>query len=186
VRIALVKPSLTHLPDYKNALERGWSPDNVRLDVTAREHLARIAEDASAFVDSLEDREGKGAPIKMPDGALAERLPGFTRWIWDGAFCGSIGLRWPRDLGPLPAHVLGHIGFAVAPWKRGGGRATAALRLMLEEARAVGLPFVELTTLPDNIASQRVILANGGRYVKTFDKSPHYGGGRTFLYRIDL
>ena len=33
---------------------------------------------------------------------------------------------------------------------------------MLGEARAVGLPFVEITTDPDNIASQRVITANGG------------------------
>jgi predicted acetyltransferase len=82
--------------------------------------------------------------------------------------------------------VLGHIGFAVEPWKRGQGCATAALRLMLPEAKAKGLAHVELTTLPENVASQRVILANGGRYVKTFDKSPHYGGGQTLLFRIDL
>jgi predicted acetyltransferase len=72
------------------------------------------------------------------------------------------------------------------PWKRGQGCATAALKLMLPEAKARGLDYVELTTLPDNVASQRVILASGGRYVKTFDKSPHYGGGETLLFRIGL
>jgi RimJ/RimL family protein N-acetyltransferase len=57
----------------------------------------------------------------------------------------------------LPPHCLGHIGFTVVPWKRRRGYATAALRLMLPEARAVGLKFAELTTDPDNVASQRAI-----------------------------
>jgi len=184
--IVLRKPSLDDLPRHVAALEAGWSPDNVRLEAAAREQLKRIAEDAAAFVASLDDPDAKGAPIKMPDGNVAQRLPGYVRWIWDGDFCGSIGLRWPRDLGPLPAHVLGHIGFAVVPWKRGQGCAREALRVILPEARAIGLGHVELTTQPENIASQRVIEANGGVFVRRFDKSPHYGGGETLLWRIDL
>lgn len=175
------------MPAYVDALNRGWSPDNIRLEIAAREHLARIAEDPAAFVASLDDPEAKGAPIAMPDGTQAPRLPGFTRWIWDGEFCGSIGFRWRAEGdATLPGHVLGHIGFSVVPWKRRQGCAREALRLMLAEARARSLPYVELTTQPDNIASQKVIEANGGRFEKRFDKSPHYGGGETFLYRIDL
>jgi predicted acetyltransferase len=184
--IALAVPSLDLLPDYVAALERGWSPDNIRLEAAAREHLQRIDADAAGFLASLDDPEGRGAPIVLPDGNIVPRLPGFTRWIVDGAFCGSIGFRWQPGGSSLPEHVLGHIGFAVVPWKRGQGCATAALRLMLPEAKACGLDYVELTTLQENIASQRVILANGGRYVKTFDKLPHYGGGETLLFRIDL
>ncbi len=34
--VELVKPALEYLPSYKAALERNWSPDNVRLlDVDA-------------------------------------------------------------------------------------------------------------------------------------------------------
>jgi predicted acetyltransferase len=186
VTIALVAPSLERLPRYVAALERGWSPDNVRLETAAREHLERIGADAAAFVASLDDPEAKGAPIALPDGTRVPRLPGFTRWIWDDDFCGSIGFRWRPGGSTLPEYVLGHIGFAVVPWKRGRGCATEALRLMLPEAKARGLAYVELTTLPENKASQHVITVNGGRHVRTFDKSPHYGGGQTLLFRIDL
>lgn len=158
----LVVPSLDRLDAYADALHRGWSPDNIRLEVAAREELARMAEDAAAFVAALDDREAKGPPIALPDGTLLARLPGFRRWMWDGEFCGSIGFRWQPGTSALPPQVLGHIGYAVVPWKRRRGYATAALALMLVEARREGLDHVLLTTDPDNEPSQKVILANGG------------------------
>ena len=86
----------------------------------------------------------------------------------------------------MPPHVLGHIGFAVVPWKRRRGHAARALALLLPVARARGLAFVELTTEPDNLASQRTIERNGGRLVERFEKAPAYGGGASLRYRIDL
>jgi predicted acetyltransferase len=182
----LVTPSLEYLPFYADALRRGWSPDNVRGLAASAEHLARIEEDAAAFVASLDDPEAKAGPVRLPDGSNVARLPGLVRWIWDGDFCGSIGFRWRPGDSTLPDYVLGHIGFAVAPWKRGRGAATRALALMLDEARARGLDYVELTTDPDNVASQRVIAANGGRLVEQFRKGAAYGGGEALRYRIDL
>ena len=64
-----------------------------------------------------------GPPIVLPDGTTAARLPGFRLWLWDTEFCGSIGLRWQPGTSELPAHVLGHIGYAVVPWKEGHGYA---------------------------------------------------------------
>ena len=49
-RVALVWPSLEYLPSYTAALQRGWSPDNIRGIEAAREQLASIAEDPRAFV----------------------------------------------------------------------------------------------------------------------------------------
>jgi predicted acetyltransferase len=164
----LVVPSLAHIEGYTDALKRGWSADNIRLEVAAREELAKIATDPAAFVTSMDNREAKGGPIVLPDGSKAARLPGFRRWMWDGDFCGSIGFRWQPGTSALPPHVLGHIGYAVVPWKRGRGYATEALRLMLDEARALGLGHVELTTDPDNFVSQKVITANGGVFVERF------------------
>jgi hypothetical protein len=43
----------------------------------------------------------------------------------------------------------------VVPWKQRLGYATRALAQLLPEARSVGLPFVDITTEPENIASQR-------------------------------
>jgi predicted acetyltransferase len=186
MQVHLVKPSLDYLPSYVDALKRGWSPDNVRLLEATREELAAIEADAAAFVAGLDDPEAKGPPIRMPDGTEKQRLPGIRRWVWDGEFAGSIGLRWQEGTSALPPHVLGHIGYAIVPWKAGRGYATRALALILPEARARGLDYVEITTDPDNIASQKVVTANGGVLVERFTKDAAYSGGESLRFRIML
>src|SRR5262249_46137036 len=160
--------------EYEAALKRGWSPDNVRGALAIQEELEKIATNPAAFVALLDDPEAKGAPIRLPDGSIIPRLPGFRRWMWDGAFCGSIGLRWQLGTSELPPHVLGHIGYAVVPWKRGRGYAKRALALTLIDARDKGLTFVQVTAQPDNAASQAVIRANGGRLVERFREPATY------------
>lgn len=182
----LVWPTAAHLPSYVNALERGWSADNVRGAAAAREELERIAQDPAAFIAGLVDREAKGDPVKLPDGSAVRRLPGFIRWMWDGEFCGSIGFRWQPGTEALPPHCLGHIGYSVVPWKQRLGYATQALAQTLPLARAEGLQYVEITTDPDNIGSQRVIEANGGRLVERFGKPAQFGGEAGLRYRIAL
>ena len=182
----LVRPAPEHLGGYVAALKSGWSGDNERGVEAAREELSRIQTDAAAFLASMEDREAKGPPITLPDGSAAKRLPGFRRWLWDGEFCGSIGLRWQPGTTALPPHCLGHIGYAVVPWKQRRGYAKLALRLILPEASAVGLPYVEITTDPDNIASQRVIEANGGILVEQFIKPKQFGCKPGLRFRIFL
>lgn len=182
----LVWPAQEYLPSYVEALDRGWSPDNVRGEVARLEELRKIFADADGFLRSLVDREAKGAPITMPDGTQIRRLPGYRRWMWDGEFVGSIGFRWQPGTEALPPHVLGHIGYAVVPWKRGRGCATEALRLILPEARAEGLRYVELTAEPHNRSSRHVIESNGGVFVEEFVAPQAYGHTRGIRYRIQL
>jgi predicted acetyltransferase len=182
----LVCPALVYLPSYVAALRAGFSPDNVRGMAAAREELQRIEDDAAGFVASLYDPQARGGPITLPDGSRAPRLPGYRLFMWDGEFCGSIGLRWMPGTSSLPPHVLGHIGYAVVPWKRRRGYATRALALLLPLAKAEGLTCVELSTDPDNIASQRVVLANGGVLVGRFTVPAQYGSGDKLRFRIDL
>lgn len=182
----LVWPAAAYLPGYAEALMRGWSADNVRGEVAAREELAKIDEAPDAFLAGLVDRDAKGPPVALPDGTFAARIPGYRRWLWDGEFCGSIGFRWQSGTAALPPHCLGHIGYAVVPWKRRRGYATLALRQLLPDARAEGLPYVEITTDPDNVASQRVIEANGGVLVERFVKPPQHGSVPGLRYRIAL
>lgn len=181
----LVEPSLERLPSYSDALRRGWSPDTLRDDARFDE-LSAIAADPRAFVDAFNDPYREKPPIKLRDGRLVARLPGFRRWIWDGEFAGSIGLRWQPGTPALPPWCFGHIGYSVVAWKRGRGYATAALRLMLPEARAIGLPYVQITTTADNLASQRVIANNGGVFLDRFDVGGSHGVGQGLRYRIDL
>ncbi|HLX22521.1 MAG TPA: GNAT family N-acetyltransferase [Usitatibacter sp.] len=182
----LVRPGMEYLPSYRAALGRGWSADNVRKMVAVREELDAIEKDALAFVALLTDREAIGPPVTLPDGSQVPRLPGYRMWMWDGEFCGSIGFRWRPGTSDLPPHVLGHIGYAVVPWKQRRGYATRALALMLEHARDEGLEHVDLTTDEDNVPSQRVMLANGAVFVERFLKPPSQGGTPSLRFRIAL
>lgn len=184
--LEIAKPTLDRLPGFIDALERGWSPDNMRGAEAVRESLRMIAEDPAAFIEAQDDPDARAGPVRLPDGSTSPRLPGFHRWLWDGEFCGVIGFRWQKETPALPAHVLGHIGYAVVPWKRRRGYATRALALLLPEARARGLPWVELTSDPDNVVSRKVILANGGWLVERFTKPAAFGSAEGLRFRIDV
>jgi len=185
VQMRLVWPAREYLPGYVEALQRGWSPDNMRQEAGA-EALARIASNAEAFLASLVDREGRGAPVTLPDGSVVRRLPGYNRWMWDGGFCGHINLRWQPGTEALPPHCLGHIGYGVVPWKQGLGYATEAVRAILPAAAAEGLRYVEIMTAVGNDASRRVIEKNGGTLIEEFVTLPSLGSRRELRFRISL
>lgn len=182
----LAEPQLAMLDSYADALRAGWSPDNTTSVSVAQ--LAEIARDPADFVFMRTDaanRDVRGRTITLPDGTSGQRIPMIERWIWDGSLAGRIGLRFVPGSDALPAHVLGHIGYAIVPWKQRRGHATRALRLMVLEARKVGLRRVEITCDVDNIGSQKVIAVNGGRYVETFEM-PQYGSSPKQRYVIEV
>ncbi|HKY23007.1 MAG TPA: hypothetical protein VJM31_17465 [Vicinamibacterales bacterium] len=57
---------------------------------------------------------------------------------------------------------------------------------MLREAKAEGLRYVEITTQPDNVPSQRVITTNGGVLIEEFVTPPALGGKRELRYRVHI
>ncbi|MEO5733759.1 MAG: GNAT family N-acetyltransferase [Rubrivivax sp.] len=206
----LVRPARVHMPAYAAALRRGWSPNTMRPEAAAEE-LQQIDSDAEGFLALMHDPEAKGPPVTMPDGSQRPRIPGLRRWMWaddgdlagggsddsidpvdpldphhESRFIGSISLRWMAGHAPLPPHVLGHIGYTVVPWWQRRGHGTQALALMLGVAREMGLPRVEITTDPDNIASQKVITGNSGRLVGSFDDRAVHGRNVVWRYAIDL
>lgn len=183
MEMTLVWPSAEYLPGYVAALERGWSPDNLRPEA-GREELDAIRDDPEAFLAEQVDKDGRGPAIVLPDGRLVKRLPGYHLWMWDGELCGTIGFRWQPGTTDLPPTCLGHIGYAVVPWKRGRGYATRALAAMLPQARETGLAFVEITTDEANAPSRKVIEANGGTIVERFNKPADWGGAPSLKYRI--
>lgn len=181
----LVRPAAEHLASYVGALRRGWYPNTTR-PASGPEDLRAIAGDAAAFLAQQDDADAKGPPLRLADGSAIARLPMRRRWLWDGEFCGQINLRWQAGTTELPVHVLGHIGYCLVAWKQGRGYATQALGLMLELARAQGLPFVELTTDVGNTASRRVIEKNHGLLLDAFDKPASNGSGPALRFRIEL
>ena len=167
----LVVPALDYLDAYDDALRRGWSPDNVRLEAAAREELAKIAEDPAAFVASLDDPRGQGRPGQpWRDGSKVPRLPGLPAL--------DVGRRILRlDRLPLAEGHVRPAALCARPHRlrRRAVEAPAGLRdpalaLLLDDARREGLDHVDLTTDPDNVPSQRVILANGGTLHRAFQQ----------------
>ena len=68
----------------------------------------------------------------------------------------------------------GHIGYEIRPSERRLGFGSALLGLTLQEAKAIGLPRVLLTTEPTNLGSIRIIRNNGGVFTDT-SVSPNTG-----------
>lgn len=184
--LQLIRPTIDALASYREALQRGWSPDTTS-DAAIGRQLAAIAEDPVQFIDLMEDLEARAAPVILPDGSEVRRLPGFHRWLWDGDFAGSFSFRFDPERGEdLPPTCLGHIGYTVPAWKRGRGYATRGLGMLLAEIRRFPLAYVTITTARDNEASQKVITANAGRFVETFVAEPAHGGGERLRWRIDM
>lgn len=201
----LIRPTLAELPAYLDALERGWHAEDQTTQGPAIDEWLAIHADPERFLAAHDNDRGRGTPIALADGTVIEqpalrggmgasqrpgtpmpRLPSIRRWIWDGEFCGVVGFRWQRGTERLPAHVLGHIGYAVVPWKRQAGCATWGLRSMLLEAQWRHLAYVEISTSPHNLASRRVIERNAGVVVDAFVTPRALGAEPALRYRVAL
>lgn len=87
-------------------------------------------------------------------------------WILDDTLIGAIDIRH-TIIHPDLRDYSGHIGYWVRPDERWKGCATQMLALGLQEAKKLWIEKVLISCRPDNIASQKVILKNGGIYEKT-------------------
>jgi predicted acetyltransferase len=88
-------------------------------------------------------------------------------WLVDNAngsrqpeFIGRVSLR--HELNAQLREFGGHIGYEIRPSRRREGNGTLGLRLVLSEARELGLDRVMITCDTTNIGSRKIIAANGG------------------------
>lgn len=93
-------------------------------------------------------------------------VPETVYWaVFEGTVVGRISLRHRLE-GNL--HKLGgHIGYEVRPNFRRRGLATEMLRQILDTPKAREIGRLLLTCAPANIASNKTILANGGKLTQT-------------------
>jgi predicted acetyltransferase len=149
------------MPDLSEPSRLVWPTVAVRESYLAGEradHLARgiptdwlesAGDDFASFV-----AERRGARTRWG-------VPSTLFWYVSGEhYLGTLVIR--HRLTPALAQAGGHIGYhIVTPWRR-QGHATRMLAAGLAECVELGLGRVLLTCAPDNEASRKVILANGG------------------------
>ena len=126
--------------------------------------------DYAAFPAWLEKKVHIARGIGLEDWMV----PASTFWLMaDGVPVGMGNLR--HRLTDALREAGGHIGYAVASDQHGKGYGKALLRLMLEEARRIGITEEILVTVyPDNTASRRVAEANGGELRRETEKRAYY------------
>ena len=85
-----------------------------------------------------------------------------TTWWWaeGDEFIGRIAIR--HELNERLLDFGGHIGYDIRSSRRREGHATRMLAATLPEARKLGIDRVLITCQPENVASRKVIEANGG------------------------
>jgi RimJ/RimL family protein N-acetyltransferase len=96
----------------------------------------------------------------------------------DGAFAGRAGLSTCRVVGEQTVELA----WALVGDAHGRGLATQAAQAAVEEARRIGLPEVVSFTVPDNVASRRVMEKAG----LVFDRDITHAGLPHVLYRLRL
>jgi predicted acetyltransferase len=156
----LVTPSSTHARSYQTAVEEGYAPDPAapKLDGSPLGLAAHIA-----WLNA------QGDMIRLPDGREVPRLPHTQLWLIHAyTFIGRLNIRF--KLTPELQRWGGHIGYAIRPSFQRRGFGTHILAKGIEAAREAGLGGLLLTCLDTNIASIRVIEANGGALLEV---GPH-------------
>lgn len=77
---------------------------------------------------------------------------------------------------------LGNCGYSVRPTRRKNGYAGEMLRLVIEQAQALGLAELHISVERNNLPSVKVIKKNGGVFERSFD----HQGESADIYRITV
>ncbi|HJP74535.1 MAG TPA: GNAT family N-acetyltransferase [Pseudonocardiaceae bacterium] len=137
---------------------RGSDDDHTMIGSDLRERWGKWDTEAG-FADYLEQLRNDADP----NGTRPAGWVRCTSWWWvEGEeYLARIALR--HELTDRLRVIGGHIGYDVRPTARRRGHATAMLRELLPIALAAGVkPAALLTCDADNVASRKVIEANGG------------------------
>lgn len=158
-------PSYVSMIDECDGAGEGYPYNNVDL---AREDFGQFVREAD------EEAAGIGHPPGIPPQTTFVLVGG-------GDVLGEV--RYRPQLDEPYEQFNGHAAYNLRPSARGRGVATAGLGLLVDRARADGLPGMLLTVEGDNPASVRVIEKNGGRHLRdTVDDD----GEQVASYWIDL
>lgn len=163
------------LPDYRH--KSGVSAFYAEFEKSGESCIGyNNHEDFSRWLSGMQNRKNG---IDLPAGYVRENF--YLCCAPDGV-AGVFSLKF--ELTPYLLHFGGHVGYAVAPSRRGRGIATEILRQGLQIAKGFGFERILAVCDEDNTASEKVILKNHGVFEnKLFDTDENLFVKR---YWIDL
>jgi predicted acetyltransferase len=155
-RAQLVAPSLRHARSYLTALREGFRRG--AQDRVSERRINQIEADFAAYIEVITHQAGS---VRLPTGQVVPKVPFSVFWLVDGdEFIGETHVR--HQLNDYLIKEGGHVGYGIRPARQRRGYGKLILALALDECRRIGLRRVLLTCLQDNLASARIIEANGG------------------------
>lgn len=167
-------PALHHAPSHLAALEEGFRRGMMAARTEAE--IRGIEADFGAYIRRITDQSGT---IRLPTGETVPKVPFSLLWLVEGdEFIGEVSIRHR-----LNAWLLvegGHVGYGIRPSRQGRGYGKLILALALEECRRLGIERLLVTCQDDNLASARIIEANGGVLENVIDAPADRGRLRRY------
>ena len=153
----LVRPDLRFHASWASAV-REFEGDGTTMHGSGLWELDTSDLGRAALATEVERLLAQADPAtELPPGIV----PCSYFWIAaDDEFVGYLAIR--HTLNDFLLEEGGHIGYSVRPTRRGEGHATRALKLALDEARALGIERALITCDHDNEPSRLTVVANGG------------------------
>lgn len=148
--------------------------------VKTADEIEAIDADFEGYVADITDKTGT---ITLPNGQTVAKVPFDVFWLVDGeTFIGEASVRY--ELNDWLLSAAGHIGYGIRPSFERQGYGKLILKLTLAKCRDYGTGPVLVTCNEENIASARIIEANGG--VLEDLRPDIQRGGMLKRYWIDL
>ncbi|MBX2849568.1 MAG: GNAT family N-acetyltransferase [Acidiferrobacterales bacterium] len=151
----LVSPSLNFKSEFSDFYRDFAENDKDNSDFYITGYL-----NFSDYIQALKDEEN----IENPND---DSVPCSHYWLInnDDTIIGAIRIRHNIDSDFLSLEG-GHIGYDIAPSFRGRGFGKLMLKLVLPKANKLGISEALIVADEDNIASRKIIEANGGEFEK--------------------
>ncbi len=175
---SLVLASPQYQKSFVEALREGF-----RRGVGAAKKPVEIAEIDGDFPGYIARVTEKTGNVTLPNGKMIPKVPYDIFWLVDGdTFLGEASIRY--ELNDWLIEAGGHIGYGIRPAVQRQGYGKLILKLALEKCRDYGIDRALVTCNECNIASAKIIEANGG-VLEDLRKDPLHEG-MLKRYWIDL
>lgn len=149
--VLLIKPTIELKDPYINFYEE-WKESGEKMVPWV------IAKDPTDFEEMLKSMIDSENGENLPEGWV----PDSTFWLVDQnhTVLGAVNIR--HELTDYLFNCGGHIGYGIRPSERKKGYATQLLALSLEKVKNLGIQKALVVCDAWNIASEKVIINNGG------------------------